>query len=555
MKTILLFLATLLIATVAKADACVLIALNASQRQVYSQYGQVPDFRAGCLVVQEDTQVVYEWTGVNYIAINSAGGTVASVNGQTGVVVLNASNVSAANINLSNVTGVSSVNLGNAFYNNAYVSSFWGGPNAAFLGNSLLIPGGINGMIYGTSDVNSGAASQTSADVGLQSGDNNNGTNPTAPTGDMFITTGNQNIAGSSGLTGALFIATGFTAGSNSSGLLNINSGSTVSSPSGMVNLLSGDSSGSSSGGVLVSSGQSFNATSGYAVLESGNSDGTGSTGDVTMSSGFPSGSGNSGNILIRSGSTNAGNSGDLDLSVGTAGGTRGKIRLLDGSIGTIGQVWTSTDTNGAGQWSSSSAANINLSNVSATSIPASLIPAANATYDLGNVTGAIGWRNLFVDKIYMNFTGNEIVDIAAKFLYDGIGAGVKSIAWAERKLYSSTGTSMLDWSTAGTLNAFSNFIINVADPIGAQDVATKHYVDNKILVFTSTATVGGAAVEAVTVTGLLSTDTILSVSQKTKGGANLPLLGWSTQINGGITVIYSADMGSGAVVLVAVKR
>lgn len=75
------------------------------------------------------------------------------------------------------------------------------------------------------------------------------------------------------------------------------------------------------------------------------------------------------------------------------------------------------------------------------------------------------------------------------------------------------------------------------------------------ILVFTSTATVGGAASEAVTVTGLLSTDTILSVSQKTGGGAALPILGWSTQVNGGITVIYSADMGSGAVVLVAVKR
>jgi len=138
-----------------------------------------------------------------------------------------------------------------------------------------------------------------------------------------------------------------------------------------------------------------------------------------------------SGNVFIESGNATAGNSGNILLYTGTATGTRGSLKIQDGSEGTSGQVWTSTDTVGSGHWAAAAA----------------------------------------------------------------------------------------------------------------------------ILVFASTATVGGAASEAVTVTGLLSGDTILSVSQKTPGGAALPLLGWSTQITAGITVIYSADMGPGAVVLVAVKR
>jgi hypothetical protein len=75
------------------------------------------------------------------------------------------------------------------------------------------------------------------------------------------------------------------------------------------------------------------------------------------------------------------------------------------------------------------------------------------------------------------------------------------------------------------------------------------------ILALYSSATHGGAAREAVVVTGLLATDTILSVSQKTMGTADLPLEGWDTQVTGGITVIYLGDMGPGAIVLVAVKR
>lgn len=75
------------------------------------------------------------------------------------------------------------------------------------------------------------------------------------------------------------------------------------------------------------------------------------------------------------------------------------------------------------------------------------------------------------------------------------------------------------------------------------------------ILTFESSASVGGAATEALTVTGLLSTDTILAVTQKTKGAQNLPLLGYTTQANNALTAVWSATPGAGAVILVTVKR
>lgn len=75
------------------------------------------------------------------------------------------------------------------------------------------------------------------------------------------------------------------------------------------------------------------------------------------------------------------------------------------------------------------------------------------------------------------------------------------------------------------------------------------------LLALSSSVGAGGAATEVMVVTGLLSTDTILSVSQKTKGANSLPLLGFNTQANNALTAVWSADPGAGSVILVAVKR
>jgi len=72
---------------------------------------------------------------------------------------------------------------------------------------------------------------------------------------------------------------------------------------------------------------------------------------------------------------------------------------------------------------------------------------------------------------------------------------------------------------------------------------------------FTSTAGTGGSASEAMVVTGLLASDTIIAVTQKTAGANSLPMLGYSVQANNSLTITWSADPGAGSVILVSVKR
>lgn len=86
-----------------------------------------------------------------------------------------------------------------------------------------------------------------------------------------------------------------------------------------------------------------------------GNAANTSNTGDVTLQSGNTVGTGNSGDLTIKTGSV--------------VSGTQGDILLQDGSEGTAGHVWTSTDTSGTGNWQVLPSSNINgaLSNLGLT--------------------------------------------------------------------------------------------------------------------------------------------------------------------------------------------
>lgn len=98
---------------------------------------------------------------------------------------------------------------------------------------------------------------------------------------------------------------------------------------------------------------------------------------------------------------------------------------------------------------------------------------------------------------------------------------------------------------------------VGLGDLIEANETAAaaaQSGVDDLVL-YTSAASAGGGATEALTVTGLAADDTILAVHQSTPGANDLPLLGWSTQAANALTGIWSADPGAGAIIKVYVKK
>lgn len=77
-----------------------------------------------------------------------------------------------------------------------------------------------------------------------------------------------------------------------------------------------------------------------------------------------------SGSLYLETGNNSTGDSGDVTLYTGTAGGTRGDIIFKDGSEGTAGHVWTSTGVNGEGGWAAAAGGghdSLSLKNISVT--------------------------------------------------------------------------------------------------------------------------------------------------------------------------------------------
>lgn len=76
----------------------------------------------------------------------------------------------------------------------------------------------------------------------------------------------------------------------------------------------------------------------------------------------------------------------------------------------------------------------------------------------------------------------------------------------------------------------------------------------NLNLTYLSANSAGGAAAEAYTITGLLSTDTVMSVTPTVTTNAVF-IRGFGTLIDDGLTVTYSGDPGANSKVRVTVKR
>lgn len=238
-----------------------------------------------------------------------------SGNGATGIIELNTGNSDTGMTgDISLVTGsllTSGASTGN-------VNLFTGSNPDGVSGFIQIQTGNSTNQITGQIELKTGTGglNTESGQIHLFTGD------AEAASGGISLATG-QNINPANGApTGGVSIGTGTSLGLAGSGAVNIYTGGQANAqPSGTISLVTGDSDGGS----------------GSLFLQTGNATATGIAGDVNIISGG-SENGNSGSI-------------SLNTQAPTGTGTRGNIIFSDGSEGTAGYVWTSTDTNGRGAW------------------------------------------------------------------------------------------------------------------------------------------------------------------------------------------------------------
>jgi hypothetical protein len=277
------------------------------------------------------------WSSVNTVQVNSGASALAlmTANGITSsdvnVTSGNASSGNSGNINLN--PGSATATQGNVrFFNNNFFFSMAQSVNVwGGPTPGLFIDSSQNGTdadVFVIGSTDTAVASIATTYVYLISGDNT-AVGATAPTGGLYVASGNVTDPTATANTGNYLAGTGSAAGSGNSG---------------------------------------------PAQIATGNAN-TGNTGDATFGSGAST-SGNSGNVI---------------LQIGNAGAVRGKIRFVDGSEGSAGWLWTSSDTLGSGHW-----------------VAPSFLPLAG-----GTMSGAI------------NMGGNQINNLApATALTDAVSLG-----------------------------------------------------------------------------------------------------------------------------------
>ena len=102
----------------------------------------------------------------------------------------------------------------------------------------------------------------------------------------------------------------------------------------------------------------------------------------------------------------------------------------------------------------------------------------------------------------------------------------------------------------------YGRYIDGTLIPILVDSSGTIAMASGNVMAFNSNPSVGGSPTETLTVPGLLSTDTILAVTQLTPGSVpTSSIVGYSGLADNSLTVQWTANEGSGAVVRVMVNR
>jgi len=242
-----------------------------------------------------------------------------------------------------------------------------------------------SGSVSGTVTIASGDAAGVVAAVNIQGGTG------TDTTGGPINITGGSGGAGGGGVTisagsatvtdvgsANVSLLTGSATGTGASGTVSATTGTTVDGGTGAISFTTGNPSGA--------------GTSGAINLFTGNTTSTGAAGSITIQTGNAASTSPAGDINITGGNSVDGNAGSIILTAQPASGVgaHGRIAFLNGTEGTSGYVWTSTDTLGTGAWmpASGGGANQTLSNLTnPTAVNQDLNLGGNSVTDLSQLT------------------------------------------------------------------------------------------------------------------------------------------------------------------------
>ena len=395
----------------------------------------------------------------------------------------------SGNVQVANLSVVGNISGAANFSGNVTASNFLTTGIVSATGN--VTGGNVNtgGAVSATGNVDSGNVNTAIVSA------SGNVTGANLVTGGLVTATGN--ITGGNVLTGGLVSATG-----------NVNSGANIVATANVVggNLTTAGvvtATGNVTGGNLLTGGlisATGNVTSGNVntgiVSASGNVAAAGFTGGNVSVTGNVIAQYFIGNIsgnIDAAGSNTQVQFNDDDLLGGSANFTFDKATNILAVTGTVQGTTVSATGNVIGGNVSTAGLVTATGNVTGGNVNTGGVVSATGNVNSGNVnTGIVsasgnvnsGNVNTAIMSASGNVTGANLVTgglITATGNINGAAVNTAQVASTGGITISSGGSSDLVLSSGGNINADSNYINNLLDPVQNQDAATKVYVDNLV--------------------------------------------------------------------------